>query len=274
MKNVDIIEKIKKKAGEVMLEQGKFMEMLKAMTEVAKVQENKITKEEIREYFAGMELQDSQYELVYEYLGENGITVPGYFYQKKEEQAETNEETGAEEENCSPVLSMYMEEIQSFPQMSPQEKMDMFLQVRNKEKQAKQRLLEGYLPVVVEMANKYKGKGMLVEDLIQEGNIGLFQAIERVGEISNLSDADTFIIESIRQSMVEAVDEEQEDQDWEASVLAKTGLIGEAAKYLAEDLGRVATLKELAEFTKLSEEEIESILPLSVHAVEVGNGEK
>ena len=76
---------------------------------------------------------------------------------------------------------------------------------------------------------------MLVEDLIQEGNLGLLEALGKVGEISNIEDADTFIIESIRQAMVEVVDEEIGENDWEETVLAKTGLISEAAKYLAED---------------------------------------
>ena len=74
----------------------------------------------------------------------------------------------------------------------------------------------------------------------------------------------------ILQCMVEAVDEEVGESDREATVLAKTGLISEAAKYLAEDMGRVATIKELAEYTKLEEKEIEDILQLSLDAIEVG----
>ena len=73
--------------------------------------------------------------------------------------------------------------------------------------------------------------------------------------------------------MVDAADEAIGENDWESSVLAKSGLINEAVKYLAEDLGRVATLQELAEYTKLSEKEIEDIRKLSLDAIEVGKGE-
>lgn len=261
-----------------MLDRVKFMEMLQAITEVAKVQDNRLTKEEIADYFSEMELEDAHFQHIYQYLGENGITVPGFLYKKIEvqeepEEAEQNENKSAkenEEEKQSPVLSMYMEELSYLETMSEQEKTPLFLGVRNGEEEAKNRLFEGYLPVVVELANKYKGKGMLVEDLIQEGNLGLLEALGKVGEISNIEDADTFIIESIRQAMVEVVDEEIGENDWEETVLAKTGLISEAAKYLAEDMGRVATVKELAEFTKLSEEEIKDILQLSLDAVKVG----
>lgn len=257
-----------------MLDRSKFMEMLQSITEVAKVQDNRLTKEEIADYFSEMELEEAHFQHIYQYLGENGITVPGFLYKKVEAQDEVEEteegEKNEEEEKKSPVLSMYMEELSSLETISEQEKTPLFLGVRNGDSEAKNRLFEGYLPVVVELANKYKGKGMLVEDLIQEGNLGLFEALEKVGEISNIADADTFIVESIRQAMVEVVDEEIGENDWEETVLAKTGLISEAAKYLAEDMGRVATVKELAEFTKLTEEEIKDILKLSLDAVEVG----
>ena len=256
-----------------MLDRSKFMEMLQSITEVAKVQDNRLTKEEIAEYFSEMELEEAHFQHIYQYLGENGITVPGFLYKKVEEDEVEKDEQGQkneEEEKKSPVLSMYMEELSSLETISEQEKTPLFLGVRNGDEEAKKRLFEGYLPVVVELANKYKGKGMLIEDLIQEGNLGLFEALEKVGEISNIDDADTFIVESIRQAMVEVVDEEIGENDWEETVLAKTGLISEAAKYLAEDMGRVATVKELAEFTKLTEEEITDILQLSLDAVEVG----
>lgn len=256
-----------------MLDRSKFMEMLQSITEVAKVQDNRLTKEEIADYFSEMELEEAHFQHIYQYLGENGITVPGFLYKKVEEDEVEKDEQGQkneEEEKKSPVLSMYMEELSSLETISEQEKTPLFLGVRNGDEEAKKRLFEGYLPVVVELANKYKGKGMLVEDLIQEGNLGLFEALEKVGEISNIDDADTFIVESIRQAMVEVVDEEIGENDWEETVLAKTGLISEAAKYLAEDMGRVATVKELAEFTKLTEEEITDILQLSLDAVEVG----
>ena len=257
-----------------MLDQGKFMEMLHAITEVAKVQENRITKEEIQEYFSGMELQEMHYEHIYQYLGENGITIPGFLYKKIEEVVEEPKDKEKKEEGKqkkqSPILNMYMEDLAGIHTLEEQEKTRLFLAVRNGNGDAQNQLLESYLPIVVEIAKKYEGKGMPVEDLIQEGNIGLFQALEQVGQIANIADADQFVRDHILQCMVEAVDEEVGESDREATVLAKTGLISEAAKYLAEDMGRVATIKELAEYTKLEEKEIEDILQLSLDAIEVG----
>lgn len=259
-----------------MLDQSKFMSLLKEITEVAKVQENQITKEEIADYFKGMDVKKEQFEAVYQYLGENGVTVPGFLYQKIEEAKEEEKENGeqTEEDQIRSVAHrLYLEELESLETLTEQERTRLFLSVRNGQEEAKGPLLEGYLPVVAALAEKYKNKGIPVEDLIQEGNIGLLQALDKVSEIAKVEDADTFLVESVRKAMVDAVDEEIEGDDWESSVLAKSGLINEAAKYLAQDLGRVATLQELAEYTKLSEKEIEDIRKLSLDAIEVGKGE-
>lgn len=235
-----------------------------------------MTKEEIADYFKGMEVTKEQFEAIYQYLGDNGVTVPGFLYQKIEgakEEENGEEEQAGKEQVQSVAHRLYLEELESLETLTEQEKTRLFLAVRNGQEEAKGPLLEGYLPVVAALAEKYKNKGMLVEDLIQEGNIGLLQALDKVSDIAKVEDADTFLVESVRKAMVDAVDEEIGENDWESSVLAKSGLINEAAKYLAEDLGRVATLQELAEYTKLPEKEIEDIRKLSLDAIEVGKGE-
>lgn len=258
-----------------MLDQSKFMALLKEITEVANIQEKQITKEEIADYFKGMDVTEAQYQAVYQYLGDNGIRVPGFVYEKVEsvkEEEEAKEQT-EKEEIKSVSHRLYLEELEEIALLTKQEKTKLFLDLRNGKEEAKMPLLEGYLPLVATLAEKYKNKGIPVEDLIQEGNIGLLQALDKVSEIAKIEDADTFLVESVRKAMVDAVDEEIGENDWESSVIAKSGLINEAVKYLAEDLGRVATLQELAEYTKLSEKEIEEIRKLSLDVIEVGKGE-
>lgn len=253
-----------------MLEQNKFLELLKEIVEVAKVQEGKITKEEVVSYFDGMDLTDQQFEAVYQYLGDNGIKIPGFVH--KEVEQEKTEKTEKQEED-SVAHRLYLEEIQDINTITEEEKRKLVLAIRDGQEQAKNQLFNGYLSLVVELAQRYSGKGMPIEDLEQEGNIALFQAIEKVGEIAKLEDVDTFLTESVRQAMVEAVDEEIGNSDWENSMLAKSNLVNEAAKYLAEDLGRVATVQELAEYTRLTEQEILDLRTLSLDAIKVGKGE-
>ena len=253
-----------------MLEQNKFLELLKEIVEVAKVQEGKITKEEVVSYFDGMDLTDQQFEAVYQYLGDNGIKIPGFVH--KEVEQEKTEKTEKQEED-SVAHRLYLEEIQDINTITEEEKRKLVLAIRDGQEQAKTQLFNGYLSLVVELAQRYSGKGMPIEDLEQEGNIALFQAIEKVGEIAKLEDVDTFLTESVRQAMVEAVDEEIGNSDWENSMLAKSNLVNEAAKYLAEDLGRVATVQELAEYTRLTEQEILDLRTLSLDTIKVGKGE-
>lgn len=266
------------KVSRVMLDKSRFMEMLAAIAEVARVQENRITKEEIRDYFAGMDLEDGQYQHIYQYLGENGVQVAGFVhkeYPKTEEKKETMEtkEEDQDEPGERPVaLSIYMEELEAISGLSEEERTGLFLALRNGDRQAKEKLIEGYLPVVVEIAKEYEDKGLLMEDLIQEGNLGLLQGLEAMTELSNIGDADTFLQEYIKMAMATVIDEEVGESDWEAAMVARTNLISEAAKALAEDMGRVATVQELADYTKLPVEEVQDILSLSLDAVKVGKG--
>lgn len=248
--------------------------MLQSITEIAKTQENKLTKEEIKKYFKDMELEEQHYQHIYQYLGDNRIQVQGFRYQPITEKASVSKENNIElEENkqieTSVHLKMYLKELENLPQSCETE--SMFLRFYNQEENVKEEIISVYLPVVVELAKSYQDKGMALEDLIQEGNMGLLQALEKVNQIQKLSDADRFIKESIQMAMIQALDEETEENDWESAILAKTNLISEAAKYLAEDLGRVATIEELSEYTRMTETEIKDLLELSLDAVKVGS---
>lgn len=257
-----------------MLEKSRFMEMLMAITEVAKVQDNQITKEEIQDYFQGMELEESQYQHIYQYLGENGVQVPGFVHKEypTNQVSEERKEDWNEPEERPVALSIYMEELDAISGLSEEERTSLFLALTNGDQQAKEKLIEGYLPVVVEIAKGYEDKGLLMEDLIQEGNLGLLQGLEEIKEISNIADADGFLQEYIKMAMVTVIDEEVGENDWESAMVAKTNLISEAAKALAEDMGRVATVQELADYTKIPVEEVRDILSLSLDAVKVGKG--
>ena len=131
-------------------------------------------------------------------------------------------------------------------------------------------IMKKYKPLVRKKTNAMYLIGGEPEDLIQEGNLGLWEGLEQVTTIANIEDADSFLREHIKMAIVTVIDEENDETDWETTMVAKTGLISEAAKVLAEDMGRVATIKELAEYTKISEEEVKDILSLSLDAVKVG----
>ena len=70
------------------------------------------------------------------------------------------------------------------------------------------------------------------------------------------------------------IDEVTASKDWESAVLAKTNLLHEATKYMAEEMGRIPTIEELSEYTKISREEIKDIMGLSEDARRVAQAEE
>ena len=138
-------------------------------------------------------------------------------------------------------------------------------------------VVESHLKRVVTLASKYKNRGVLLEDLIQEGNIALIEAVERlcgmtemVSENGKSSSVKKEIDRAVRAHLIELVDEIQAENGWENTIVAKTNLIHEATKVLAEDLGRIANIHELAEYTKMAEEEIAEFAELSLDKIEIG----
>ena len=107
--------------------------------------------------------------------------------------------------------------------------------------------------------------------MIAEGNIGILMALERIGSTPadfrkgtapDLDRIHSVIEEEIRLAIENMIDSVTAAKDWESTVLAKTNLLHEAAKYLAEENGREATPWELAEYTKIPLAEIHDLLDL------------
>lgn len=261
--------------ADTMLDRSKFLEMLTSIVEIAGTQGNTLTQEEIKEYFKGMELEAEHYDHIYAFLAENQISVKGFLYTPPVQTEETSEEEISEGESKedSKFLKMYLEDLKSITRVSEGELEVLLKQLISGEESVQGTLTENWLFKVVDIARTFVGKGALLEDLIQEGNMGLLDGIQDLfGRKDNIDGAE-YLKESIEKAMIDYIDELNDGDDWSNTIIAKMNLLSEAAKYLAEELGRVATVKELADYTKMSEEEIEDILSLSLDAVETGSGD-
>lgn len=248
------------------------MEMLGDIAEIAKTSDNVLTKEEIKDYFKDMELEESHFRHIFSYLAEKKITIKGYVYtptttNTEEIQSESEENISDED---SRFMNVYLEEIKMVPVLDKKEEKQLYLQLMEGNEEARRKLMESYLGFVVEIAKKYKNKGIGIEDLIQEGNIGLIQGIEEICHSKAIENTREIIENAVKASMEVMLDEQLNESDWENTMVAKINLINEATKVLAEDLGRVANIHELASFTKMPEEEISDMLNLSANAIEVG----
>lgn len=246
-----------------MLDRVKFMETLRSVAEIARVSTTPMSKEEINGYFDEMELTDEQQEMVYQYLLNPQPEEPE---EEVNQDPEVSNEGQAEEEQPqeSMFLKMYMEEIAEIPGLSLPEEREAYMKLIDGDGSVIQRISDHWLTKVVSIAKTYEKHNVNIEDIIQEGNIGLLMGIQTLLGTQKMIDVEEYLKESIQKAMEDFIDEMNTGDDWESTVLAKTTLIHEAKKAMTNDLGRTPTIKEMSDFTKLSEEEIQDILKLAI----------
>lgn len=248
-----------------MLDQVKFMETLRAVAEVARVSTTPLSKEEINGYFEGMELTEEQQELVFQYLL-NPQTEEDQEPEQPEQPADGEGEEAeqkAEQPEESIYLKMYLEELQDIPGLTLPEEREAYVKLIDGDASVTQKISDHWLTKVVDFAKGYKEHHVNIEDLIQEGNIGLLMGIQTLLGTHKMIDVEEYLKEAIQKAMEDFIDEISTEDDWESTVVAKTTLIHEAKKAMEEQLGRVPEVHELSDFTKIPVEEIQDILSLS-----------
>ena len=289
--------------------QSKLLEMLQEIKTIAAAQQNKLTKEEVKKYLGDEELSEDKLQAVYQYLGENNITVEGYTFvpvaEKNTDSADTEkaktgsksskglkkpaknaasenteEKAPAKESRRDVNMRLYRQEIAKYAGKLKEEQVLRFLKG---EDSLKNTIIEGYLEKVIELAGNYKKRNVPTDELIAEGNVGLLIAMQiieqnRMEYISadGTLDAEKFygtLNLEISHAMEMYIDEMTASKDWENAMLAKTNLLHEATKYMAEEIGRVPTIEELSEYTKISRDEIRDIMGLSEDAKRVASVE-
>lgn len=258
-----------------MIDKIKFMEMLKDLKELAVTRNNELSREEIQDFFEDMPLKEEHYQHIYAYLSENRIKVKGYFKKPSVSEDKALEEDSKEALNQtdSVYLKMYLKELGQLGRTALEEEKLLYDRVSQKDETAKKDLVNAWLPKVVRIARRYKNQGVLLEDLIQEGNMGLLNGVERLYESGGAPNPEKFLKQEIKLAIGRALEESMSGDTLENTIIGRTNLIHEASKALAEDLGRTATIEELSGYTRLPKEEIGDILKLSLDAVKIGSGE-
>lgn len=280
-----------------MIEQEKLLECMEEIKAIAKSQQGRLTKEEIDKYLDGMELDRKQMEAVYQYLCASGIFVEGYEYVPKERQSEdgianggktagraVNRKVSGDKEKSSSKssakalrnLQMYQSEVSAIKERTQEQDTELMGRFLRGEDGLRNEILQGQLQKVIFLAKQYKKRGMgtlPIEEIIAEGNMGLMNAmemLERSRESFLKSDGQPDMEKTygamdmeIKHAMESLIDDMTEKKDWEDTLVARTNLLHEAAKYLAEEMGRPATQEELSEYTRVSIKEIHDIMGIS-----------
>ena len=192
-----------------MADQGKFMEELEAVKNIAVSQNNSLTKEEIQKYLSDMKLSDEQFEQVYYYLSLSGINIEGYRFipkavdlksdteseKNEKETSETNQDTEPDKNKIDTGTKslakkraeynskMYMDEIEKLDYYEDKDEKKIISEFLNGNSDARNKFIENRLTQVINIANKYSDREVVkkevigIDELIAEGNVGLLEAV-------------------------------------------------------------------------------------------------
>ncbi|MBQ6695327.1 MAG: hypothetical protein IJN16_01335 [Lachnospiraceae bacterium] len=234
-----------------------FAQTLEKVRAIAKEQGNCISEEQVKQEFEALELNNEQLQLVFDYLVKHKVGI---------NQPVNMDDYLTEEERD--YLQDYLDELAALPQVSPGEKEAITLSAMAGDLDAQNCLTEIYLPDVVEIAKIYTGQGVLLEDLIGEGNVAVAVGCGMLGCLENAEEAQGMLVKMIMDAMEEYIAENASSEKADQKVVDKVNKVMEAAKELAEDFRRKVTIAELAAETKMSEATIREAMKFTGNNIE------
>lgn len=222
-----------------------FAQTLEKVKQSAKEQGNCISEEQLRAAFKELELKEEQFGLIVEYLEKHKIGIG---------EPVALEDYLTEEEVS--YLDNYLEELKLLETVSEGEKEAITLSAMAGDVQAQARLIEIYLPQVVEIAKLYSGQGVYLEDLIGEGNVAVAAGVTMLGCLEHVREAQGMLGRLVMDAMENYITDNLEDDRAKKAVADKVNRVAELSRELAESLQKKVSVEELAEETELSKETI------------------
>lgn len=173
------------------------------------------------------------------------------------------EEAGQENFEQDSFENVYLEELAAIEPCSEEETRQLIAKIRNGDAKARERLIEGNLKKALFFVQDYINQGVPLSDLIQEASMELMLLTDEGFEGS----FETLLESRIRVRLEEVVKEQKSEADIEKEMLARVNVLQEVSKTMAEQLGREATLAELAERMKMTEDEVREIMKVTMDAL-------
>lgn len=229
-----------------------FRKELAELVRLGKSQGNQLSEEQVKEAFPDSGIDEGKISFIYEYLMQNKIAV--------EEEFDPEEAMSAEDKD---FLAMFLEELEALPKVTEEEKRAVILSAMEDDEASKGRLLEIFLPKVAEIAKLYAGQGVLMEDLIGEGNVALTAAVSMASCVEKPEEAEGFFAGMIMDAMEVLVSAETDEKEIDEKILGQVNRVAEAAEELYQELHRKVTPEELAKETDLTVGEIQEAFRLS-----------
>ena len=264
----------------------KLLERTKSLIELAKKKKNALEYQEIQEYFRDMNLSEKQLDAVVQYLEEHDIDVLRISESTADEDEDDtllmNDEPDLEDEeevdmenidlsvpegiSIEDPVRMYLKEIGKVPLLTAEEEIDLAKRMEQGDEEAKKRLAEANLRLVVSIAKRYVGRGMLFLDLIQEGNLGLIKAVEKFDYRKGYKFS-TYATWWIRQAITRAIADQARTIRIPVHMVETISKEIRVSRQLLQELGREPTPEEIAEEMNISVDRVREILKISQEPV-------
>ena len=258
--------------------QAKFAEKVKELLNMAKKKKNVLEYQEISDVFADMPLEEEQMEKVLEYLDQNNVDVLRITDDDDvdDEEIILTDEDEVDVENIDlsvpegvsieDPVRMYLKEIGKVPLLSAEEEIELAQRMEEGDQEAKKRLAEANLRLVVSIAKRYVGRGMLFLDLIQEGNLGLIKAVEKFDYRKGYKFS-TYATWWIRQAITRAIADQARTIRIPVHMVETINKLIRVSRQLLQELGREPTPEEIAAEMNMPVDRVREILKISQEPV-------
>lgn len=258
--------------------QAKFEEKVKELVSMAKKKKSILEYQEVSDFFDGMTLEEEQMERVLDTLERNNVDVlrmtDGEDDIDPEEIILSGEDVDVENLDISipdgisieDPVRMYLKEIGKVPLLSAEEEIELAKKMEVGDQDAKKRLAEANLRLVVSIAKRYVGRGMLFLDLIQEGNLGLIKAVEKFDYRKGYKFS-TYATWWIRQAITRAIADQARTIRIPVHMVETINKLIRVSRQLLQELGREPSPEEIAEEMGMPVDRVREILKISQEPV-------
>ena len=265
------------------LAKSRFEEKVKELLAHGKAKKNELDYNEISDAIAELELGEEDMDRVMEIIDQNGITVTSIpepeiiddlDMDPDDEMLANEEEVDVENIDLSvpegvsieDPVRMYLKEIGKVPLLSAEEEVELAIRMEDGDEEAKNRLAEANLRLVVSIAKRYVGRGMLFLDLIQEGNLGLIKAVEKFDYKKGYKFS-TYATWWIRQAITRAIADQARTIRIPVHMVETINKLIRVSRSLLQDKGREPTPEEIAAEMNMPVERVREILKISQEPV-------
>ena len=278
-----VTDKETKTADESIMQTDQMKEHLDNLVDMAKKNDNTLIDTEIVNYFVGkpdIELNTDMMTKIFDYLDEHHVAV----LSETEEDDEILDDMILDDAEDADIdiekidlsvpdgvsiedpVRMYLKEIGKVPLLTAEEEIELAKRMEAGDEKAKQKLAEANLRLVVSIAKRYVGRGMLFLDLIQEGNLGLIKAVEKFDYEKGYKFS-TYATWWIRQAITRAIADQARTIRIPVHMVETINKLIRESRQLLQELGREPLPEEIAERMGISVERVREILKISQEPV-------